>query len=229
VRRYKRFLADVTLPDGREVTSHCANTGSMRGLTEPGSRVWLTPHDDPKRKLQWSWQIASDGDVLVGVNTSLPNRLVATACQEGALPSLEGYGSLRREVPYGENSRIDVLLQEHPTDERPCYVEVKSVTLGEGRVARFPDAVTARGLKHVHELRRVVETGGRAVAFFLVQREDCPVFAPAWTIDPAYSAALVEAAEAGVEVMAFTASVQPEGVGLGSALEVQLEDGRPRG
>ncbi|MEC9072367.1 MAG: DNA/RNA nuclease SfsA, partial [Myxococcota bacterium] len=152
LKRYKRFLADVRLDDGREVVANCMNTGSMTGLTEAGTRIWLTPHDNPKRKLQWTWQIAADRGVAVGINTSLPNQLVALAIQEQAIPELQGYGSIRREVKYGEGSRIDVLLEDGTDDPRPCYVEVKSVTLGGGEIARFPDAVTKRGQKHLKEL-----------------------------------------------------------------------------
>ena len=164
----------------------------------------------------------------MGVNTSLPNKLVFTACEQNAIPGLEGYGALRREVKYGKNSRIDVLLEDHPDDPRPCYVEVKNVTLEDGGIARFPDAVTARGLKHLGELSQVVREGGRAIAFFLIQRQDCDAFGPAWEIDPAYAAGLVEASAAGVEVMAYTAVVEPGGVGLGSPLPVVLDPPEPQ-
>lgn len=222
LKRYKRFLADVRLDDGREIVAHCMNTGSMSGLTEPGSRIWLTPHDNPKRKLQWTWQIASDGDVSVGINTSLPNKLVALSIEEQAIPELTGYSSIRREVPYGEGSRIDVYLEGHPQDKRPCYVEVKSVTLGAGEFARFPDAVTKRGQKHLKELSLMVAEGHRAVAFFLIQRGDAKRFGPAWTVDPVYAQGLVDARNAGVEVLAWTATVSPGSVGLGRPLDVDL-------
>jgi sugar fermentation stimulation protein A len=219
LRRYKRFLADVRLEDGREVTAHCMNPGSMKGLVAEGSPVWLTPHDDPKRKLQWTWQIATEGESPVGVNTNLPNGLVAAAIEAGAIPALAGYTSHRREVKYGtEGSRIDIFVDDHPEDPRPCYVEVKSVTLAVDDVAMFPDAVTKRGLKHLRELGRVVADGGRAVMFYLVQRGDCVQFATAAHIDPAYAAGLRAARDAGVEVEVWTANVTPGGIAIEAKL-----------
>ncbi len=223
IRRYKRFLSDVRLEDGREVIAHCMNTGAMTGLTEPGSRVWLTPHDDPKRKLRWTWQIASDGDTLVGVNTQLPNRLAARAIESGLAEPLRGYRSLRAEVRYGaEGSRIDLLLDDHPADPRPCYVEVKNVTLAVGSRALFPDARTARGLKHLRELARVAADGQRAVMFYIVDRADVDRFAPAGLIDPDYAAGLRAAAAAGVEVLAYGVDVSPVAMGVACRLEVEL-------
>lgn len=220
IKRYKRFLADVRLLDGREVTAHCMNPGSMKGLVAEGSPVWLTPHDDPKRKLQWTWQIAHQGETAVGVNTNLPNGLVAAAAEAGAIEGLEGYATYRREVRYGsERSRIDLLAEGHPDDPRPCYVEIKSVTLADDGVAMFPDAVTARGLKHLRELERVVSDGGRAVMFYLVQRNDCVRYAPAAHIDPAYAQGVLSAKQQGVEFYAYAAEVEPAGVTLGDALE----------
>ncbi|MEZ4267928.1 MAG: DNA/RNA nuclease SfsA [Myxococcota bacterium] len=223
LRRYKRFFADVRLDDGREVTAHCMNTGTMLGLLEPGSRVWLTPHDDPKRKLQWTWRIASDGDVLVGVDTQLPNAFVAAAVSAGAVPELAGYATLRREVRYGERSRIDLLLSDNPADPRPCYVEVKNVTLAADGVALFPDAVTARGLTHLGELAKVVESGGRAVMVYLVQRGDTERFAPARHIDPAYADGLRDALSRGVEAIALRCHVRPTDIALDRALPVDAE------
>ncbi len=222
LRRYKRFLADVRLEDGREVTAHCMNPGSMKGLVAEGSPIWLTPHDDPKRKLQWTWQIAAEDSVSVGVNTNLPNGLMAAAVEAGAIPPLAGYTSHRREVKYGaEKSRIDLLAEGHPGDPRPCYIEVKSVTLAVDGVAMFPDAVTKRGLKHLRELERVVADGGRAVMLYLVQRADCAHFAPAAHIDPAYAQGVAHAKDAGVEVIAWTAQVSPEGISLGEPISTE--------
>ncbi|MCB9727814.1 MAG: DNA/RNA nuclease SfsA [Deltaproteobacteria bacterium] len=224
-RRYKRFLADVRLDDGREVTAHCMNTGAMTGCQEPGSRVWLTPHDDPRRKLQWTWRLASDGDVLVGVDTQLPNALVTAAVSANAVPELTGYTSLRREVRYGERSRIDLLADGHPDDRRPCYVEVKNVTLVSGGTALFPDAVTARGLTHLRELGAMVRAGHRAVMVYVVQRGDAERFAPAEAIDPAYAAGLREAVAGGVEAVALRCRVRPTDVALDRALPVGLGAG----
>lgn len=222
-RRYKRFLADVTLPNEGTVVAWCMNTGAMTRCAEPGSRAWLSKSDNPKRKLKWTWEIASDGDQLIGVNTQLPNAVVERGVHAGALPGLADYASVRREVKYGEGSRVDLLLEGHPSDGRPCYLEVKSVTLpGPGGTALFPDAVTARGLKHLRELAQVAGAGARAVIFFLVQRTGSTAFAPAAGIDPAYAATLAEVVEAGVEVMAWQAAVSPEGVGLARPLEILL-------
>ena len=215
IKRYKRFLADVRLSDGTEITAHCMNPGSMKGLVAEGSPVWLTPHDDPKRKLQWTWQVATEGGAAVGVNTNLPNGLVAAAVAADAIPELRGYTAHRREVRYGaEKSRIDLLAEGHPDDPRPCYIEIKSVTLAVDGVAMFPDAVTARGLKHLRELERVIADGGRAVMFYLVQRSDCSRFTPAAHIDPAYAEGVAHAKAAGVEVICWSAEVTAQGVRL---------------
>jgi sugar fermentation stimulation protein A len=223
IRRYKRFFSDVTLDDGREVVAHCGNTGRMQGLLEPGSRVWVKHHDDPKRKLAWSWQIASEGSVRVGINTQLPNQLVTDAIAAGLVEQLAGYGSARREVPYGTGSRIDLLLEDHPEDPRPCYVEVKNVTLVQDGIARFPDAVTSRGLKHLGELTTVVESGGRAVMFYLIQRGDGERFRPADDIDPAYGLGLRNAAKHGVETFAWVCEVTPKVIRVSHPVPVELD------
>ncbi|HED66273.1 MAG TPA: DNA/RNA nuclease SfsA [Planctomycetes bacterium] len=220
LRRYKRFFADIELPDGTVVTAHCPNTGSLLGCKEPGSPAWLRDSGDPKRKLRMSWQAIRVGDTWVNVDTNLPNRVVFEAIQAGVVPELRGYDEARREVRYGNRSRIDVLLTAG--DRPPCYVEVKNTTLAEGGTALFPDAVTSRGLKHLGELREVVRRGERAVQFFFVSRTDVDTFRPADSIDPAYTAALREAASAGVEVLAWAARVAPEGVELDSPLVVDL-------
>lgn len=222
VRRYKRFLADVTLDDGNTVTAHCANTGSMKGLLSEGSRVWLRPSDNPKRKLKWSWEIATEGETLVGINTSLPNLLVSESIEADDIPSLSGYTTLKREVRYGQNSRIDILLSKHSDGASNCYVEVKNVTLTQGTQARFPDAVTARGLKHLNELQEMVSHGYRAMMFYVVQRADAQSFAPAQDIDPDYAQALKRVHENGVEIEAWRAKVTPEAVALECPLPIVL-------
>ncbi|SDG64689.1 DNA/RNA nuclease SfsA [Roseospirillum parvum] len=222
VRRYKRFMADVVLEDGREVTAHTPNSGSMMGVSDPGSRVWLSPADSPTRKLKFTLEIVEADGTLVGVNTGHPNRLVAEAAAEGAIPELAGYPETRREVRYGKNSRIDVLLSG--SGRPPCYVEVKNVTLargtGEGRAALFPDAVTARGAKHLAELADRVAAGERAVMVYLVQRDDCHRFQVAEDIDPAYLRALTEARAAGVEAIAYACTVKPDMIVLSRPLPV---------
>jgi sugar fermentation stimulation protein A len=209
VVRRNRFVAEVEL-DGVIVEAHCPNTGSMLGCKAPGSRVWLSRADNAGRKLAWTWELveAAPG-VPVGIHTGRSNRLVEEALAAGRVPSLAGFSSLRREVRYGaEGSRIDLLL-EWPNG-RLGYVEVKNVTAAvEGGVALFPDAVSARGTKHLRELMAMVAAGHRAAVVFCVQRGDVAEVRPADTIDPAYGRTLREALAAGVEAHALVAAVSP--------------------
>jgi sugar fermentation stimulation protein A len=220
VRRYKRFLADVELEDGTLLTAHCPNTGSLLGCLEPGSPVWLRDSGNPERKLRHTWQAVRIGRTWVNVDTALPNRVVAEAIASGALPELDGYGSLRREVAYGRRSRIDLLLED--AVRGTCHVEVKSTTLARGEVALFPDAVTERGRKHLGELARLARRGRRAVQFFFVSRGDVRVFRPAEDIDPDYASALRRAVRAGVEVVARRTSVRARSLELGERLDVEI-------
>ncbi|WP_422376797.1 DNA/RNA nuclease SfsA [Roseibium sp.] len=210
-KRYKRFLADVVLEDGSAVTAHCANPGSMLGLKEPGSRVWLSLSDNPKRKLKYSWEVIEADGALVGINTAHPNKLVEEALEAGRIDGLSGYASLRREVKYGKNSRIDILL-ESDTGAK-TYVEVKNVHLmRRPGLAEFPDSVTARGAKHLGELADMVAEGHRAAMVFLVQRPDCDRLSLASDIDPTYAAAFAAARAAGVEVYAIGCDVRLDGI-----------------
>ena len=215
IKRYKRFLADVKLESGEEITAHCANPGSMLGLNEPGSRVWLSQNDNPKRKLKYSWELLEvdlgAGPALVGINTSHPNALVADAISCGIISELSGYPALRREVKYGVNSRIDILLEN--TDLSRCYVEIKNVHLmREIGLAEFPDSVTSRGRKHLIELSGMVAEGHRAVMVYLIQRGDAEVFSLARDIDPAYGKAFDKATGAGVEAFVYMCELSPEGI-----------------
>ena len=220
IQRYKRFLADVTLEDGTEVTAHCANTGAMTGVAAPGSEVWLSPARNPNRKLRYSWELIRVGDGLVGINTAHPNGIVAEAIEAGRVAPLAGYAGLRREAKYGENSRIDILLSDPAKPD--CYVEIKNVHLKRGDAAAFPDAVTKRGTKHLGEMAKRVAAGDRAVMVYLVQREDCVRFEVAADIDPDYAAALAEARAAGVEALCYSCSLTPEAIELDRPLPLTL-------
>ncbi len=221
IQRYKRFLADVTLESGETVTAHCPNPGSMLGLKDPGSRCWLSHTDDPKRKLKYTLEVLEADGALVGINTNRPNALAEEAIRAGRIPTLSGYDSLRREVKYGVNSRIDLLLER---EDRPaCYVEVKNCHLMRTPgLAEFPDSVTTRGAKHLGELTEMVRQGHRAVQLFIVQRPDCETFAPADDLDPNYALAMRDAAAAGVEVIAWACDVTLQGVEVIREIEARL-------
>lgn len=219
VKRYKRFLADVLLEDGSEVTVHCPNSGSMKGCAVPGSRVFLSRSSNLKRKYPLGWELVEAGGVWAGINTGLPNNLTREAIEDGTVAELQGYSAIRPEVPYGEHSRIDLLL-EGPSGR--CFVEVKNVTLVENGRALFPDAVTTRGQKHLHELMRVVREGDRGVIFFTVQRGDGTSVSPADLIDPEYGRLLRLAVDNGVEALAYRAEVTPEEIRLTERLPVTL-------
>ena len=221
VKRYKRFLADVTLDDGTLLTAHCPNTGSMLGCQVPGSRVWLSRSDNPKRKYAYTWELVElDGGVLVGINTGRSNALVREAIESGVIGELGGYDEIRAEVRYGnEGSRADFLLTG---DDADCYVEVKNVTAAvEDGVALFPDAVSVRGTKHLRELMGAVrESAKRAMLCFCVQRTDVHEVRPADAIDPEYGRTLREALDAGVEAVAYRAEMHPEAVILAERVPV---------
>ena len=201
IRRYKRFLADVEMPGGEVATVHCANPGAMTGLAAPGSRVFLSRSANPKRKLPLSWELIEADGGLVGINTAHPNRLAEEAIAAGTIPELAGYAAMAREVRYGRNSRIDILLTGSGRPD--TYVEVKNAHLmRRPGLAEFPDSVTARGAKHLAELGEVVAAGHRAVMLFIIQRGDARSLAIARDIDPAYGKAFDEARGAGVEMLA---------------------------
>jgi sugar fermentation stimulation protein A len=221
VRRYKRFLADVTLDDGTALTAHCPNTGSLLGCHSPGSRVWLSRSDNPKRKYAYTWELVEvAGGVLVGVNTGRSNALVREAIESGIIGELTGYDEIRAEVRYGEErSRVDFLLTK---DGSACYLEVKNVTAAvEEGVAMFPDAVSTRGTRHLRELIATLrDSGRRAVLCFCVQRADVREVRPADEIDADYGRTLREALDAGVEAIAYRATLCPESVVLSERIPV---------
>ena len=218
IRRYKRFLADVTLADGQEITAHCANPGSMMGLAEPGMRVWLEPNDDPKKKLKYGWRLVEhDTGDFTGVDTAIPNRMLRAALEAREVPGVTAFDRLRAEVPYGEKSRIDFLLTREGCPD--LYIEVKSVTLSrQTGLAEFPDSVTARGTKHLNELAEMVRQGHRAMMLYLVQRTDCDRMSLAGDIDPAYAAAWQTATSIGVETLVLDCQISPEAVRLGKTI-----------
>lgn len=211
VQRYKRFFADVVLADGTEITAHCPNPGAMLGLNAPGLPAWVSVSDNPKRKLSHTLELVEADGGLVGINTMLPNRLVAEALEAGTISELAGYASVRREVKYGKASRIDFLLED-PARGR-CWLEVKNVHLMRTPgLAEFPDCVAARSARHLEELADQVAAGDRAVALFVVQRTDCEAFSACADLDPTFARGLEAAAASGVEVMAWACELAPSGV-----------------
>lgn len=222
IKRYKRFLADVKLDSGETLTAHVANPGSMMGLADPGMRVWLSKSDNPKRKLTYSWELLELGGALVGINTGHPNKLVTEAIETNVIKELTGYATIRREVKYGKNSRIDILL-ENGADGRACYVEVKNVHLSrQPPLAEFPDSVTARGTKHLVELGDMVDEGHRAVMLFLVQRTDCSRFSLAADIDSTYADTLKAAQKRGVEVLCYGCDITLDEINVTAPLALDL-------
>jgi len=220
VKRYKRFLADVRLNDGRIVTAHCPNTGSMKACSEPGRPVYLSFHNNPKRKLRYTWELIDMPASLVGINTLIPNRLVFESVKADVVPELSGYKQVEREVKTSEHTRIDLALTN--ANRQRCYVEIKNCTLVEDGVAFFPDAVTSRGLKHISELRSLVDSGCRCVMFYFVQRMDALVFRPADHIDPEYGRGLRDARDHGIEIIVYDVAIDLTGIKLNRKLPYEL-------
>ena len=219
LRRYRRFLAEIELPGGGREVVHCPDPGSMRGCLRIGARVRCSESANPRRRLRYTLEMIRVGGTWVGVHTGRANQLVRRALAAGAIPGLEGYAEVCPEVRVGEG-RLDFLLQGHPRDPRPAFLEVKSVTLAEGGLGLFPDSVTVRGRRHLETLARRARAGDRAVVLFAVQRGDCRAVAPAAEIDPAFAAALRRAREAGVEARAVSVKVRPAGLELAGPLPV---------
>ena len=219
IRRYKRFFADVQLENGI-VTAHCPNTGSMKGLLNKNDTVWLSETNNPKRKLKYTWELVKDNKTnsLVGINTQLPNKLVYDSLLNNKIEEFNIYDNIKKEVPYGNNSRIDFLLEGKKIS--PCYLEVKNVHFSDGSgIAKFPDAITSRGLKHLHELIEVANNGYRAVMLYLIQREDCNRFALADDIDPEYCKVFNEALKNGVEVLCFSCKISTSSISIGDKIK----------
>jgi sugar fermentation stimulation protein A len=221
IKRYNRFLADVKLRNHRIVTAHCPNSGSMKACSEPGRTVHLSRHNNPKRKLKYTWELIEMPTSLVGVNTMVPNRLVHNSIQSSKVKELMGYERVVREVAVGKGSRLDLRLEKNGTP--PCYVEVKNCTLVEYGVASFPDAVTSRGLKHLRELQKLHGQGCRCAMFFLIQRMDVKRFKPADHIDPDYGKGLRKAAKKGVEIIVYDTKIDLKGIRLNRQIPYFLE------
>jgi len=220
VKRYKRFMADVQLDNGEVVTAHCPNTGSMQACCQPGRTVYLSYHDNPKRKLKYTWEIIAMPASLVGINTQVPNRLVSKSIKAGRVQELNGYDHMAREVKIASGSRLDIMLSRGEKDR--CYIEIKNCTLVEEGVALFPDAVTLRGRKHLIELQELTASGFRCVMFYLVQRMDARVFKPADHIDPAYGEELRRAAENGIEILVYDVHIDLETIMLNRKIPYNL-------
>lgn len=222
IRRYKRFLADIALEDGREVTAHCPNPGAMLNFKEPGTRVWVEPNDDPKKKLKYGWRLVElPWGAMAGIDTGVPNRVVGEALAEGRITELADYPDIRAEVAYGKGSRVDFLVRGPELSE--AYVEVKNVNYRrEDDWAEFPDCVTDRGAKHLIELAEMAERGHRAVLLYVVQRNDCGRVKLAPDLDPHYARTAVEAVARGVEMMAYGTEITPDGVRLTERLPFEL-------
>lgn len=217
VQRYKRFFADLVLDDGRAITAHCPNPGAMLGVNLPGQGAWVSWSDDPKRKLAWTLQLVEAETSLVGVNTLLPNRLVAEALVADAIPELTGYATVKPEVKYREASRVDFLLTDPVRP--PCWLEVKNVHLSRTPgLAEFPDCKAARSTRHLSDLAAQVAEGHRAVALFVVQRADCESFKACEDLDPAFARGLAQAVEAGVEVLVYGCDLSPQTVRIARRL-----------
>ena len=219
IKRYKRFLADVLLDDGTVVTAHCTNSGSMKSCLEDNAEVYLTPVDDPKRRTKFTWEMIFMNNDWIGINTSIPNKLAFQYVSEGIIEKLSGYTDVKREVKY-DDSRFDVMAKN---DHETCFIEVKNVSMKDGKYARFPDAVTTRGLKHLETLMKAKAEGYRAVMLYIIQRMDVEIFTTARTIDPNYADALKRAHEAGVEIIPIQVKVSPDKIELFRELPWELE------
>jgi len=219
IRRYKRFLADIELETGEVITAHCPNSGSMLTCNIPGREVLLSFHDNPNRKYAHTWEMVRVSLIWVGINTQIPNRLVYETILDGQIPEFIEYTKVQKEKKVGQHSRLDLMLSN---DKETCYVEIKNVTLVENDVALFPDAVTVRGTRHLMELMKLREQGHRAVIFFLIQREDARLVAPADKIDAKYGETLRQAFANGVEILPYQAVVSPQEIRIKQKLDFRF-------
>ncbi|MCP3899917.1 MAG: DNA/RNA nuclease SfsA [Desulfobacteraceae bacterium] len=221
IKRYKRFLADVQLIEsGKTVTAHCPNSGSMKGCAKPGSQVFLSESNNPKRKLKYTWELLQGSRTMIGINTQVPNRLVKKAIESGVIDELTGYDKITPEIKTSEHTRLDLLLED--VNGKKCYVEIKNCTLVENNVAMFPDAVTTRGQKHLTELEDLVSQGHRGVIFYLIQRMDAKSFRAADMIDKTYAEKLKRAATNGVEIVIRDTIIDTELISIGKSIPYHI-------
>lgn len=220
IKRYKRFLADVKLEDGSVVTAHCPNSGSMSTCSESGRPVYISRSNNPKRKLAYTWELIDMGSSLVGTNTNIPNRLVKAASIAQDISELSGYERVESEVTINAHTRLDLMLSD--PDKGRCYVEIKNCTLVTDGHAKFPDAVTTRGLKHIEELRQLKKNGHRCAMFYLIQRMDAQLFSPADHIDPAYGIELRKAFDEGVEILVYDTVITTSSISIGKKVTCLL-------
>ena len=220
IRRYKRFLADAALNDGTVVTAHCPNTGSMNTCGAPQDTIYLLHSDDKKRKLSYTWELTETEGGFIGINTHRPNRIVEDAIARDAIPELLGYANMKREVKYGTNSKIDLLLTD--PEKKPCYVEIKNVTLLEGPALMFPDAVSVRAQKHLKELEKAAQQGKRSVIFFLCNRPEGKYVDAAKHIDPKYAEALDRAISNGVEAICYRVDANLKRLTIGESVPIKI-------
>lgn len=213
-------MADIRLKNGELVVAHCPNSGRMTSCCEPGRNVYLSYHDNPRRKLKYTWELIEMPTSLVGVNTLVPNRLAALSIETGRVESLRGYDRVKKEVNVGNHTRLDMVLQKDGRDQ--CYIEIKNCTLVDNGIAQFPDAVTARGLKHLETLRQLTKEGYHCVIFYLIQRTDATLFKPADSIDPAYGKALRRAAADGVEILIYDVHINLQTIMLNQKIPYLL-------
>ena len=221
IKRYKRFLTDIRLKTGQDITAHCPNTGTMLTCAQAGQPVYVSYHDNPKRKLKYSWELIKMPTSLVGINTILPNKLVKLSIENNLIKALEGYDKVLSEVKVGDKSRLDIMLEKESGEK--CYIEVKNCTLVDNKTAFFPDAVTSRGLKHIKELLKLKEQGHRAIMFYLIQRMDAESFQPANHIDPVYADALQNAFKAGVEILVYDVQITLNGISIRNTIPFSFQ------
>ncbi len=219
VKRYKRFFSDHILEDGKLVTAHCPNTGAMTGVAKEGITSWLSPSNNPKRKLKWTWELTQENNTIVGVNTHSPNKIIQEAINNNEIKELLNYKTLKREVRYGTNSKIDIFLQDEKKAD--CYVEIKNVHLSRKKgIAEFPDGITSRGTKQLKELANVAQSGCRAVMLYLIQRNDCNFFKIAVDIDEVYAKEFINALNVGVEVICIDTILNTNGISIGKNIQL---------